>query len=116
LKAFKRTWAQKLLKNLTYPNQKWQASYKNLKKGGKSIVNRKVFEKNTKKGSQMLRGYPLTSGMHQHDEHLHPKPSIKNMKRRNHAFPYRSCHKLIFAFSYYCFKSTFAGLSKGSTY
>jgi len=35
------------------------------------------------------------------------------------AFPYRSCHKLIFAFSYYCFKSTFARLSfrwyRGST-
>ncbi len=26
-------------------------------------------------------------------------------------FPYRSCHKLIFSFFYYCFKSTFARLS-----
>jgi hypothetical protein len=35
------------------------------------------------------------------------------------AFPYRSCHKLIFAFFYYCFKSTFVELCprryRGST-
>jgi hypothetical protein len=61
LRALKRTWAQKPLKNLTYPNQKWQ----NPKKGGRGGVNRKVFEQNTKKESQMLHGHPLTLGMHQ---------------------------------------------------
>jgi hypothetical protein len=84
LRTFKITWAQKPLKNLTYPNQKWQASFENSKKGGKGKVNRKDFENYTKKGSQILHGHPLTSRTHQHDEHLHPKPSIKNMKRRNH--------------------------------
>jgi len=82
LKAFKRTWAQKPLKNLTYPNQKWQANFENSKKGGKGKVNRKVFEKNTKKGSQMLHGHSLTSRMHQQDEHLHPKPSIKKYEKK----------------------------------
>jgi hypothetical protein len=65
LRALKRTWAQKPLKNLTYPNQKWQATFENPKKGGRGRVNRNVFEQNTKKNS------------------LHPKPSIKNMKIRN---------------------------------
>jgi hypothetical protein len=32
----------------------------------------------------MLHGHPLTLGRHQHDERLHPKPSIKNVKKRNH--------------------------------
>jgi hypothetical protein len=83
LRAFKRTWAQKPLKNPTYPNQKWQTGFKNLKKRGGGRVNRKVFEQNTKRGSQMLHGYPLTSRVHQHDEHLHSKPLIKNMRKRN---------------------------------
>jgi hypothetical protein len=53
------------------------------KEGGRGRINSKDFEKNTKKGSRMLHGHPLTLGMHQHDKHFHPKPSIKNMKRRN---------------------------------
>ncbi len=55
----------------------------NLKKGGRGKVKRKVFEQNTKRRSQMLHGHPLTSKAYQHDEHLHPKPLIKNMRKRN---------------------------------
>ncbi len=82
LRAFLKTWAQKPFKNLTYPNQKWQTSFKKSKKGGRGGINRKIFEKNTKKGAQMLHGHPLTLGPHQHDEYLDPKPSIKNMQRK----------------------------------
>jgi hypothetical protein len=55
-----------------------------MKEGGNNKIDKKAYEQNTKKRSQMLSKHPLTLGAHQHDEHLHPKPFAKMMKRRNH--------------------------------
>jgi hypothetical protein len=44
---------------------------------------RRCLSKTFEKKSQLLLGHPLTLGVHQQDEHLHPKPLAKRMKKSN---------------------------------